>query len=236
MAAEHNTHRARLTAALALCALAGCASSPSLSTDASAPVDRGAPVDAGPLVTPTGLTAQDGGALFALNTTDRVITLAVEGDGQHQLQGVLTDELGRRELRYVGADGRAEVLAPSDWNLPPAAAVVRGGSVMACFNVLTGGPSSNTAGAMPDPSRSMVLRCRVRTAQGWGAPTDLPVTTRGAWVQRVVAREDGGFRVLIYGDDGFFIAPPSAHHGIYDATWTDGRWSDVRFVMPAPQD
>lgn len=236
MAAEHNAHRTHLAAALALCALAGCASSPSPSTDASAPVDRGAPVDAGPQVTPTGLAAQDGGALFALNTTDRVITLAVEGDAQHQLQGVLTDELGRRELRYVGADGRAEVLAPSDWNLPPAAAVVRGGNVMACFNVLTGGPSPNTAGAMPDPSRSMVLRCRVRTAQGWGAPTDLPVTTRGAWVQRVVAREDGGFRVLIYGDDGFFIAPPSAHHGIYDATWTDGRWSDVRFVMPAPQD
>ncbi len=236
MAAEHIAHRPRLVAALALWTLAGCASSPSPSTDAGASTDRGAPVDAGALVTPTGLTAQDGGALFALNTTERVITLAVEGDAQHQLQGVLTDDLGRRELRYVDAAGRAEVLAPSDWNLPPAAAVVRGGSVMACFNVLTGGPSPNTAGAMPDPSRSMVLRCRLRTAQGWGAPTDLPVTTRGAWVQRVVAREDGGFRVLIYGDDGFFIAPPSAHHGIYDATWTDGRWSEVRFVMPAPQD
>lgn len=236
MAAEHIARRPRLAATLALGALVGCASSPSPSTDAGTSTDRGAPADAGALITPTGLTAQDGGALFALNTTERVITLAVEGDAQHQLQGVLTDDLGRRELRYVDAAGRAEVLAPSDWNLPPAAAVVRGGNVMACFNVLTGGPSPNTAGAMPDPSRSMVLRCRLRTAQGWGAPVDLPVTTRGAWVQRVVARDDGGFRVLIYGDDGFFIAPPGAHHGIYDATWTDGRWSEVRFVMPAPQD
>ncbi|MFO0628500.1 MAG: hypothetical protein U0325_23205 [Polyangiales bacterium] len=42
--------------------------------------------------------------------------------------------------------------------------------------------------------------------------------------------------MLIYGDDGFLIAPPGAHHGVYDATWSDGRWSEVRFVMPAPQD
>ncbi len=235
MAAEKFLRRAGAASSLALLlGLAGCGSPDPARPDAA--VDDRPTTDLGPAIAPQGLRPQGDGPLFSLDTTQPVITLAIEGDAQHLLQGVLTDAQGRRELRYVGADGRAEVIAPAGWNLPPAAAVVRGGDTMACFNVLLGPPSSNTAGEMPDPSLGVTLRCRLRTAQGWGAPSDLATVTRGAWVQRVVAREDGGFRVLIYGDDGWLIAPPTAQHGIYDATFAEGRWSPVRFVMPAPQE
>ncbi len=237
MAAEQ-IHATRAALAAALLALGACNG-----TTGDAGSDAGSTADAAvtdavndlvPSAPPPGLTPPTNEPMFGLNTSERVITLAIEGDAQHRLEGVLTDPDGRRELRYVSTDGRFEVLAPAGWNLPPAAAVVRGGDTLTCFNALTGRPSFNTRGAMPDPTLGMELRCRLRSAGRWGSVMTVRTPTAGNWVQRVVGRDDGAFRVLFYGDDGWMLAPATSRHGVYDVTYAGGAWSAVNFVMPAP--
>lgn len=215
-------------------AVAGCGSSTPSTVDAS--VSDATPTnDLVPASPPEGLAPQGGEPMFSLDTTTPTLEVAIEGDMQHRLQGVLADALGRRALRYTLDASRSELVADAGWNLPPAAAVRLGGDTMVCFNTLTGVPSSNTRGAMPDPTLGMEVRCRLRTTAGWGPTETLATTTRGAWVQRVVATPEG-FRVLLYGDEGWMLAPAGPQHGVYDATWTNGHWSDVRFVMAAPRE
>jgi hypothetical protein len=167
--------------------------------------------------------------LYRFDTTRPEISVPIVGEAGGQLIGRLRDTVGRRELSY-----RGEVFAPADWHLPPAAAVAMGGTMLVCFNTLTGASSPLTAQGVPDPSRGMTLTCRTRTAAGvWSAPTTLRATTRGVWLQRVFAREDGTFRVLYFGDDGYLVGPRAEGHGVFETIYANGVLSPPRLVVPA---
>ena len=183
--------------------------------DGAEPVQAALPP---PADVPEGLApSSEGGPLFEVDTSTETFELPPL-DGGHVLQGVLADDLGRRELRFVdAATGQAEVLAPAGWNLPPVAShAAAGTSVMACFNQLIGRPSANTTGELPDPTQGVHLRCRARAdGGGWGEPFRIGRPFRAAWLQAVEADGDG-WTVRYYVDDGWFVGPAVRGHGVYE--------------------
>jgi hypothetical protein len=202
--------------------------------DASPGNDAGAP-DTSQVVpheadaaVPSGLTTPEG-LLYQFDTTTPEIMVPIDGDGANHISGRLRDSLGRRELLYGSI-----TVAPAGWHLPPASAVARGGRMATCFNTLTGASSRLTAPGTPDPSRGMVLTCRVREASGtWSTPIVLDTPTRGVWLQRVFARDDGTFRVLFYGDNGYLVGPLADGHGVYETILSNGTFSPPMLLAPA---
>ena len=236
----------------ALCALAlGCASpaarpSGILVVDDLGAVDvPSAAADAGPATAdgagddggftaglPPGLVA-DSAPLYRFDAVQARFVVAITGDAQHRLAGVLRDAVGRRELYYDDFS-----FAPAGWNLPPVAAVTTGGATLVCFNTLTGPHTALSSTEAPDPSRGMTLSCRLRDAAGvWGPPVTARTATAGAWLQGVAARADGSFRVLYYGDDGFLVGPRGAAHGVYETLFNTrtGALSTPTLILPASE-
>ncbi len=177
---------------------------------------------------PPGLVVESA-PLYRFDTTRAEVTVAVAGDSAHRIVGRLRDAVGRRELFYDDVS-----FAPAGWHLPPSAAAAPGGATLVCFTTLTGDPSPLSSPGAPDPSRGMTLGCRLRAPTGaWGDRVEVQSPTRGAWLVRVVAREDGTFRVLYYGDDGYLVGPRGEGHGVYEAIFSGASLSAPSLVLPA---
>lgn len=176
---------------------------------------------------PQGLRVR--GPLFSFARDPAVVTFGIVGDNVHHLTGRLADDAGRRELRHDDA-----VLAAAGWHLPPVAAVSVGGATLVCFNTLTGAHTPRSAGEAPDPTLGMALTCRLREASGaWLAPVTARVVTAGAWLQRVIPRVDGTFRVTYWGDRGYLVGPRHDGDGVYEVIYAAGALSSPTLVLPA---
>lgn len=211
-------------------AIAGCETDPATRDSGAAVITSRDVVAASP---PVGF-GEPSEPLYELDTTTAEHRSLIAGDAQHVLLATLADPLGRREIRYANADrSAARVIATADWNLPPTAAVTLGGATAVCWNTLTGTPSRYTRGAMPEPARGMLLRCRVGMGETWSEPVVLQAPTAGVWLREVVARQDGGFSIHFVGDDGWIGAPARPGHGVYEAVLRGGRFGEARLVVPA---
>lgn len=194
-------------------------------------VDDSGPAAEAPEI-PEGVTLEGPGPVFKVDRATATFEIPV-ADSTSVLQGVLADDKGRRELRWVDpATGEHEVLAEAGWNLPPAAKPAHD-SVMACFNSLPGEPSALSDGDLPDPTQGVHLQCRRRTADGWSNPVRVGAHFKAAWLQEVLAT-DAGWDVRFYADDGWFGAPARPGHGTYSQLYdaADG-WADAVLVAPA---
>ena len=194
------------------------------------------PVTVEPGPTPDGVILPASGPVFAFDTAQQTVSRPVDGDAAATLDGQLSDASGRRALAYRRGGGAAEVLATSDWNLPPMAAVAAGGNLLACFNRLTGAPSRNTAPGVPDPTQGVALVCRLRTASGFGPEVKVTSPTRASWLKLVAARPDGTFNVVFYGDDGWLVlgaATQNPQHGTYAATFDGTKFLASTLLLQA---
>jgi hypothetical protein len=167
----------------------------------------------------------EGDWLFAMETTPKLLELPFHGTSLERLAGRLSDEEGRREIVYYGADSRApQVLFKSDWLLPAVGAVNSAGEALVCVNRLVGAPTELTKGNVPDPANGIDLACRWRTGRGWSREYLIPRKGAALWLTDVVAVRGGTFRVT-YGEDGTgqLVDDARVDEGIYRIQFDRGR-------------
>ncbi|GMV43907.1 MAG: hypothetical protein AMXMBFR64_56230 [Myxococcales bacterium] len=169
--------------------------------------------------------ASEGG--YALDRKGAVHSLAVHGS-RDVIDGVLADADGRRSLEWRTADGDTLPVAPPAWNLPAVAAVNASGEGLVCWNRLTG-----RGDGMPHPTEGVALLCRTRSGDTLGPEVALPSSSATAWLQAVVARPDGSFRVLAWHDDGWLGGPVREGHGRWEHVVRDGALDSPRLIAAA---
>ncbi len=165
----------------------------------------------------------EGGALFEMDTSTAVFDLAFAGDASAQLQGVLADDKGRREILFrTSADAAAEVVFSADWHLPAAGAMSEDGSTLVCVNTLAGVPSA--ADTFPDPRQGVVLSCRSREQGTWAQEIPVSSNTGAWWLMALDVVEDGVF-TLTYSFDqaGTLIGDNHEDDAVYRVIFSGGE-------------
>lgn len=175
------------------------------------------------------------GPLFTVDTTTKVFSFPVTDASGSELQGSLTDDVGRRRLD-LSAGGLTIEIAPPDWNLPPVGARDVSGAILVCWNRLPGSPSEITVD-VPDPTQGVELWCRV--VDGGLADGAVRVAASGvaAWLTSVVSDGSGSWTVTFFQDDGWLVGDPKPGSGTFTVpyslasgmgtpTQTSGVWVD----------
>lgn len=204
-----------------LCLLTLAACDAAIPGDDTGPSETPAPVTetavvAQPLEPPAGLELEGPFVRMDLGTREHLVPIR---GSRARIAGVLSDSAGRRSLQWLDERGEPTSLAPTGWNLPPAAATGANGDSLACWSRLTGDDSTG----MPHPAQGMELVCRLRSRGTLGPELRLAAGARAAWLQTVVALRDGGFRVVYHTDDGWLVGPAGEGHGQWSQrVGTDG--------------
>lgn len=177
----------------------------------------------------------DHGVNTSFNVEVPIFEIAVPGSKYKPMQAELAGSDGKRVLSVLVADDRKVEFAEADFHMTPAAATQVNGDIMICWNTLTGTSSEYNPNS-PDPARGMALYCRLLRDDNTLSPRHrIHVPTVGAWLTKVAALDDGGFRLLYKGDDGWFEADhTNPLHGVYEAYYADGTWTTPSLVVPVP--
>lgn len=189
-----------------------------------------------PVTPPEGVVGAQGAGspMFAMDKTEVRFTIDVFGAGDWKLEGILADDVGRREIRLANAStGGSEVVAKADWNLPPAGAVGQGGAMLICYGRLMGPvdpKSTATDGTMPTPAHGAGLFCRTRKDATLGAEVRIAKSATAAWLQDVVALPNGSFRVTYLRDAGWIVGPAAEGHGVYEEVFDGATWGAPNLV------
>ncbi len=158
---------------------------------------------------------------FSLDSTTPTYTFQVEGHSASFVTGTLKSAAGQRELSYTGGPtGNCNnVVAQSDWNLPPEAVMNSLGQVLVCWNHLTGEDSTLTLGPMPDPQNGVELLCRLYNADCSPAGDVINVgqSYLVAWLRNVTTQPDNTFIVELMYESGWFSTPTLPEHGTYQS-------------------
>ncbi|GDX83350.1 hypothetical protein LBMAG42_51610 [Deltaproteobacteria bacterium] len=158
--------------------------------------------------------------MFTVDTTTEVFSFPVVGASGSELQGTLTDDVGRRRLE-LNAGGQSIEVAATDWNLPPGAALDISGAILVCWNRLPGSASDITVD-VPDPTQGVELWCRL--VDGGVADGAVRVETSGvaAWLTGVKSDASGSWTVTFFQDDGWLVGDPQPGHGTFTVDYTLG--------------
>lgn len=167
---------------------------------------------------PKGITVKGGKPLFSLDTSEPDVALPIHGGPPGVvLDARLASTGGQREIRLTDSYGRAELVAPSGWNILAVAAFQANGDLAVCWNLLTGPESA--PGAMPHPSAGLALKCRLRQSGKYGKVIDVAPDTAPAWLVDVTASSGSTYIVKYYRNkDGWLITPPSKGDGVFTRT------------------
>lgn len=184
------------------------------------------------LTPPVGVDWEPGTPPFVRFQADyETIEVRVEGSIYRPIRTIRVDELGRNRLELVtGDDGAAVVIAEPGFHLGAVGATQTDGTIMVCWNTLTG-ETSDYSPTTPDPARGMALHCRTYHDGELSEPTRIRANTVGCWIRRLVALPDGGFRLLYKGDDGWFEASENPIHGVYESRFASA-WSVPTLLIP----
>jgi len=187
------------------------------------------------LTPPPSVTREPGNPAVTFQAQAEVVEVPVAGNAFRPIRaatGSATD--GRRRLELViNNDGDAVTFADEDWHIFPTGSAGPDGSMMLCWNTLTGESSEYSPDA-PDPARGMALNCRL-FKDGQLQPTErIRVPTVGCWIRRVVALGNESYRLLYKGDDGWFEAGSKPNHGVYEVYYSQGRWTEPALLIPVP--
>jgi hypothetical protein len=180
----------------------------------------------GPSETPPPELSLPHGKVFSLDTSTKEYSTSIAGSTA-TLVSVLASAGGQRRLELRDG-GKARVLAPAAWNLPPHAAVAPDGGVLACWNTLTGRASNDQ---MPHPTLGMTLSCVLAVGMKPGGAVQLPTgSAKGVWL--VAVRRDAEAFVVRYVRDetGWLFGSPAAEDGIYDIGGDGESFSEPSLV------
>lgn len=208
---------------------AGCEREPH--ADAEGPY---VPPEPAQLTPPSSVVPIEGVSTVTFHAGEEAVEAAVAGSLYRPIRAMRVDEEGRRRLEIFTSDeGDTVTFAEADFHLLPTGATSDDGTIMLCWNTLTG-ESSEFSPDAPDPARGMALHCRTNDEGALGPVARIRAPTVGTWIRRLVALPGGEFRLLYKGDDGWFEAGDDPAHGVYEAYYRDGEWTSPTLLIPIP--
>jgi hypothetical protein len=164
---------------------------------------------------PLGMTVEQDQPLFSLDVSQPNVTLTAHGLPPGVTLGArLANAGGQRAIELTDSAGRVEMVAEADWNLPAVAALSANGTLLVCWNLLTGPESEE--GGMPHPSTGLALYCRSRKDGSYSDAFAVAETGVPCWLKDVKAEEGDGFSILYFrNQSGWLIGPPAEGDGIF---------------------